>query len=256
MPKMQLGWHFCALDKHDRPVMRDGTLLHLGILYEFTGPLVVCSQGYHDSERVIDALKYAPGPFLCRVLSSGDIGGGDKRVSRFRMAIAGANVERALHEFSAKIAYCALLAERESGREPDPRSWAAVRTKLAWLDGQISGAELGAVRTAYAAAAAAAAAWDAAGSAAGSAAYAAAAAWDAAGSAAGSAAAAAAWDAAGSAAYAAAAAAWDAAGSAAGSAAYAAAAAAAWDAARAAAWDAADRLLVQLLPTWLEAPRF
>ena len=58
-----------------------------------------------------------------------------------------------LHEFACWCAVQALLREREAGREPDPRSWAAIEVKRQWLRGEATNSELAAAR---------AAAWDAA----------------------------------------------------------------------------------------------
>jgi hypothetical protein len=144
-------------------------------------------------------------------------------------------------EFAAMCADIALTAERDAGREPDPRSWAAVDVALRHAAGMATDEELAAARDAArdaawaaARAAARAAAWDAARDAARDAAWAAA--WDAARAAARDAARDAAWDAA-----------WAAARAAARAAAWAAARDAARDAAWAAAWDAANDQWCELL---------
>ena len=237
---MTPGWHFCAM-KDGSPVLRDGTPLEIGRTYEHPDP-VMCKQGLHDSVRVIDALRYAPGPFLCRTASSADVDDEHKRCSRFRRALVGVDVSSVLHEFSARIAFCALLAEHEKGREPDPRSWNAVRAKMLWCKGEMSNADLIAAESA-AWNAARSAARSAADSAASSAARSAAdsAASSAARSAARSAAQRAAWSAADSAAESAA---WNAADSAAESAAWNAAWSAAWSEAR----SGAEILLLSMLP--------
>jgi hypothetical protein len=74
-----------------------------------------------------------------------------------------------LHEFACWCAEQALMREREAGREPDPRCWAAVETKRRWLRGETTSEELAAARAAARAAAgeaawatAWAAAWEAA----------------------------------------------------------------------------------------------
>ena len=152
MPQMQLGWHFVAIH-NNAPRLRDGTPLVLHHTYEHAGKLLMCSHGYHDSARIIDALKYAPGAGLCRTLASADLCDSDKRVSHYRSAIAYIDATTILHGFAVRIAYCALLAERERGREPDPRSWEALRVKQAWLRGDATDADL---RAAWGAA------WDAA----------------------------------------------------------------------------------------------
>ena len=45
--------------------------------------------------------------------------------------------DKLLHEFACWCAEQALLREREAGREPDARSWAAVEAKRKWLNGEI-----------------------------------------------------------------------------------------------------------------------
>jgi len=138
---MHLGWHFCAM-RDGKPILRDGTPLEIGRTYEHHGPLVMCGAGYHSSGRVIDALRYAPGDYLCRVLASHDVADTDKHVSRYRVALVGYVATATLHLFSARIAYCALLAEREAGREPHPDSWRAVATKVSWCRGEATDDDL------------------------------------------------------------------------------------------------------------------
>jgi hypothetical protein len=65
-----------------------------------------------------------------------------------------------------------FFCERKSGREPDPRTWAAIEAKRKWLRGEIDNKQLSAAEAAASAAAeaaasaaraaASAAAWDAA----------------------------------------------------------------------------------------------
>ena len=47
-----------------------------------------------------------------------------------------------LHEFACRCAEAALMREREAGREPDTRSWAAIEAKRAWLRGEIDSEQL------------------------------------------------------------------------------------------------------------------
>jgi hypothetical protein len=47
-----------------------------------------------------------------------------------------------LHELACQFAEHALVREREVGREPDTRSWAAIEAKRAWLRGEITDTEL------------------------------------------------------------------------------------------------------------------
>ncbi|MHC4715320.1 MAG: hypothetical protein ACYTAN_18960 [Planctomycetota bacterium] len=215
--------------------------------YEHVGRLIMCERGYHASARVIDALRYAPGTYLCRVLSSRDIEDVDKSVSRYRRALIGRDVTMILHEFAPRIAYCALLAERERGREPHPDLWRAVAAKMGWCRGTVGDEGLITARRAAQGAAVSAAQSAAIG-----------AAWSAT-DAAWSAAIGAAWSAAIGAAWSAADAAWSTA-DAARSAAYTAysaarsAADAAESAAYSAAWGAADALLLAMLPEQLVKP--
>jgi hypothetical protein len=170
------------------------------------GPVALCERGYHSSPSWFDALKYARGSVACLVdVSRPAAKDGDKQASRRRTLLAAVNAERELRLFAVDCATRALSRERQRGREPDTRSWKALKAAVQFAYGLIGDA-----------------AWAAAGDAAGDAAEDAA--WDAAKAAAGDAA----WDAAK-------AAAWDAARDAAGDAAKA----AAWDAARDAAWAAA-----------------
>jgi hypothetical protein len=54
-----------------------------------------------------------------------------------------------LHEFACWVAAIALHKERESGREPDERSWEAIEVKWCWINGRATDSELA---TAWAAA--------------------------------------------------------------------------------------------------------
>ncbi len=47
-----------------------------------------------------------------------------------------------LHLLACDYAEQALMQEREAGREPDPRSWAAIDAKRRWIRGEASDAEL------------------------------------------------------------------------------------------------------------------
>ena len=214
----------------------DGREVRVGETLTVDGPIILCEQGLHASRRVLDALGFAPGPILCRVELSGTVvEGADKLAASARTVVAMGDVSHALHEFACRCAERALEQERAAGREPDPRSWAVVAAKRAWLRGELDDAGLHAAwAAAYAARetaaqdAARAAAWDAARDAA------ARAAWDAARDAAARDAARAAWAATSQAARAAAShAAWD----------------AAWDAAR----DAASKAVQEAEKAWQEA---
>ena len=232
-----LGWHFLAADRRLQFGERES--VEAGRTYTAEGPLVLCRNGMHASIRALDALRYAPGPIVCRVRLGGEIiHDTDKSVARSRRVLWLADATTILHEFALSVATGALCLQEARGEFTDPRSWAALGVKARWLRGEATARELDAAGdAAWAAArdaagdAAWAAAWDAAGDAAKAAAWAAAGDW----AAARDAAKAAAWATAGDAAKAAA---WATAGDAAWAAAGDAAKAAARDAAKAAAWAA------------------
>ena len=183
-PKKITGWHFAASTLRDgSPIPAKGTTL------THSGRVILGNSGYHASERLIDALFYAHGPFVARVELSGTIvphgGPTDKYAASERTnTTAYVNVSRELHLFACDEAERALNTLPASG--VDPRSREAIRVKRLWIDDKVTDEEL-------------AAAWDAAWAAAWAAASAAA--WHAAWAAASAAASAAAWDAANAAAW-------------------------------------------------------
>jgi hypothetical protein len=81
-----LAWHFLA-DRDGRPVLRGGTPLDADAL-QYSGPLVLCESGLHASIRAIDALQYAPGPWVSLVECGGEtIHGDNKLVCRERRVL-------------------------------------------------------------------------------------------------------------------------------------------------------------------------
>jgi len=217
-----LAWHF--LQENRRMQWGSKAKVEAGKMYRVKPPLVMCKHGLHGSEKPLDALRYAPGPIVCRVELGGEIlHDTDKACATERKVLWMADATRTLHEFAVWCAARALRKEFQAGRKPDPRSYAALRVKRKWLKGEITDRELAAAR---------AAAWDAARDAA----------WAAAGATARAAARDAARAAAGAAAWATA---RDAARAAARAAAWAAARAAAW----AASWAAQNRKLTRMLMT-------
>jgi hypothetical protein len=206
-PRGVLAWHFVQEDGRLR--YNDGRKVVAGKTYTASeGSLKLCLYGMHASVKPCDALKYAPGPIVCRVRLSGEIlHGPDKLVARTRKVIWAADATEKLCEYAR---WCALQVVH---------LWEAPDVVKQYLE---TGDE--SVRDA---------AWDAAW----------AASWDAT-RAATRAARAAAWDAARAATRAAT---WDAARAAARAAAWAATRAASRDAARAATWDAQSKQLHKLL---------
>ena len=127
------GWHFAKTGPNGTPVLRDGTLAVAGTV-RVKGPLVLCEWGLHASERALDALKYAPGPWLSLVELSGEVvRGEDKAVATERTAGGYRDVSSILHEFAVRCAVRAL----ERVQVPDERSWAACDLTLGWLMGVV-----------------------------------------------------------------------------------------------------------------------
>ena len=134
---------------------------------EVKGRLELCLNGYHWSEDWFDALVYARGNVaaIVEVPSRGNRTHGTKGCSRWQTLVAAVNVDRELRLFAVDCAERALHRERDAGREPDPRSWAALDVARRYADGTATVADMDVARAAASAAAwaaAKAAAWDAA----------------------------------------------------------------------------------------------
>ena len=123
---------------------------------------MICQSGLHASRRAIDALKYAPGALVRRVvISGGVVEGDDKLIGRKRRELWRVDATATLHEFACLCAEDALKVAKVE----DPLCFAAIAAKRAWLRGEITDSELYAARAAARAAAmdaARVAAWDAA----------------------------------------------------------------------------------------------
>lgn len=150
------GWHFVHASGRlaryvDDASGYDGELVEAGKTYRAKGEIAVCRNGLHACESAIDALDYAPGPIVCRVKLGGKVARDtDKLAARKRTVIAMADATAVLHEFAVWCAERALERERAAGREPDPRSWAALDAKRRWLRGEISDEDLARIASAAA----------------------------------------------------------------------------------------------------------
>ena len=100
MSKDVLAWHFVGDALRDgRPIPADGVTL------KHKGKLELCASGLHASERLIDALQYAPGPILCRVRMGGTIKKeSDQLVARQRTIIWRVNSTDVLRKFARQCA--------------------------------------------------------------------------------------------------------------------------------------------------------
>jgi hypothetical protein len=99
-----LAWHFLKSDRKlayppHTPVF-PGQLLTVDPVR-----LGLCEYGLHASERALDALKYAPGPIVCRVQLGGRIlTGEDKLCASERTVIAMADATGTLRAFARACA--------------------------------------------------------------------------------------------------------------------------------------------------------
>ena len=138
-----LAWHFLSEDK--RLGNGDGRLVEVGVPLECKGDPVLCDNGMHGSVRLIDALRYASGPIVCRVEIEGDvIEGDDKLCGRRRTVLWMLDATQILHEFACQCTEDALALVEQ----PDARSVEVIAAKRKWLKGEITDKELDAVWTA------------------------------------------------------------------------------------------------------------
>src|ERR1700675_2626106 len=106
MSKSILAGPFLPLDRH--LLHGDGREVKVGETVRFDGKLKLCESGLHASRDLWDALKYAPGPVLCRVRCSGKIvGDTDKMVCSDRPVLGRADATKMLRPFAR---LCALDA--------------------------------------------------------------------------------------------------------------------------------------------------
>ena len=138
-----LGWHFTEHKTRGRDGWR------LKRVERVAPPIVVCRRGLHAG-TALEALANAPGQWSSWVELSGEVHrNGDKAAGEVRTRLAGPlDAGRVLREFACDCAERALLREREAGREPDPRSWAAVEAARRFARGEATAEELDAARDA------------------------------------------------------------------------------------------------------------
>ena len=101
------GWWFGTTDK--KLLHNDNRKIIIGETHKINGEILPCQHGLHLSKNIIDALNYAPGPIIYRVIGSGIIipNGDpvDKYVCSERTYIAGGiNISDILHLFARKCA--------------------------------------------------------------------------------------------------------------------------------------------------------
>src|SRR5690242_8594161 len=115
-------WHFVA--KNRKLGYKDGRAVKPGQTYTVDCDPILCESGLHASKRLIDALRYAPGPILCKVKLGGKIvHGDDKSVATSRKVLAVADVSDILREFARKVASDAWHKHFKRGQHPDVDLW-------------------------------------------------------------------------------------------------------------------------------------
>jgi len=107
MEKQIKGWWFGTTDK--KLLNGDGRKIIINRTHKVKGDIIPCQHGLHLSERIIDALKYAPGPVLYRVIGSGIIVPHGNPVDKYacseRTYISGGiDISDTLHLFARKCA--------------------------------------------------------------------------------------------------------------------------------------------------------
>jgi len=98
------AWHFVSDDR--KLGYGDGRKVRKGITHKVKVEPILCQQGLHASIRAIDAIQYAPGNVVSRIIIGGEIiKGDDKIVGTERTYLWVADAEDTLREFAR---WCAL----------------------------------------------------------------------------------------------------------------------------------------------------
>ena len=132
----------------------DGRLVRVGESLSVRPPIILCTHGLHASRRILDALRYAPGPVLAVVRLEGMlIEDADKCAAETRTVLWMQDVSKILRVAACDFAERALIREEAAGRPVDPRSWDAIQVTRAWIRGDTTEGAWTAVRAAARAAA-------------------------------------------------------------------------------------------------------
>jgi hypothetical protein len=102
-PTSGLYFYFSATDRRLR--YGDGRKIKKGGTHTVKGSIKLCNHGLHASKRIIDALRYAPGPILHLVTLGGKVVHGDnKSVATERTYVASFDATEVLREFARRQA--------------------------------------------------------------------------------------------------------------------------------------------------------
>lgn len=144
-----LAWHFLPDDGMTRYEPRTKVVVGEWLSVD-PHRLELCAYGLHASERLIDALQYAPGALLCRVEVAGRVlRDDDKLCAERRRVIAWTDATHMLHEFACRCAESVLHLVAGDQRHVARN---AIDAKRRWLAGQANDNELDAARAAQVAA--------------------------------------------------------------------------------------------------------
>ena len=141
MTNPKIAWHFLPENKRLR--YDDDRHIQIGKTYRVRNkePIQLCANGMHASVDILDAIKYAPGPILCKVEMGEDcILGDNKCVSSSRKVISMMDATGLLHEFACKCAERAL----KKAEVTDGRCWKVIKVKRQWRKNLATDKELAA----------------------------------------------------------------------------------------------------------------
>ena len=150
-------WWFGVRDSdgHVRESRGKRRVVRPGETLTYHGTPVVCQRGMHASPDPLIALRAAPDAVtvvhrvrLGGVIVAGRDGEEGKYAAQSRTVLWAADCRSTLRLVAADYAERALLAERGCGREPDPRSWAAIAAARQYACGVITDGALAEARAA------------------------------------------------------------------------------------------------------------
>ena len=97
------AWYFSDVNRQLR--YGDNRPIACGITHTVDCEPIMCVQGLHGSVNILDALKYAPGPYVWRVNLSGEVvRGADKVCATSREYIWGYDATAVLRKFARRCA--------------------------------------------------------------------------------------------------------------------------------------------------------
>jgi len=138
------AWHFAQPDRC--LTNGDGREIIEGETLTIEGNPKICKHGLHASKNILDALRNAPGPIICRVEVGGKIvedEDEDKLVGKSRKCLWWIDGDKLLHEFACKCAERILKKQNIK----TPELWNGIDVKRKWLAGKATDDELEAAST-------------------------------------------------------------------------------------------------------------